>query len=75
MADNRKTTVWEVLEKYADIRDELDDAIESLASSVEDMQYALMDLEDQAAEISLHLAQCDKVFHRFKSRNPRYFDR
>ena len=29
MADNRKTTVWEVLEKYADIRDELDDAIES----------------------------------------------
>ena len=75
MVEKANMTIWEVLEKYADIYDELDDAVESLSSSVEDMQYALMDLEDQAAEISLHLAQCDKVFHRFRSRNQRYFDR
>ena len=74
MADAEKLSVWDVFEKYADIRDELEDAMETFSSSMEDIQVALMDLDDELEEIRSHLSQCDKVFRRFKARNPKYFE-
>lgn len=73
MTDAGKSTVWDVLEEYADVHDELDDAIDMFSWVIEDMQTALSELEDQASEISTHLAQTEKLFRRFKARNPRYF--
>jgi hypothetical protein len=51
MTDAGKPTVWDVLEEYADVHDELDDAIDMFSWVIEDMQTALSELEDQASEI------------------------
>ena len=67
-------TVWDVFNEYADIRDELEDSIGSFNSVIEDIRAALVDLDDELDEIREHLNKCDKVFRRFKKRNPRYFD-
>ena len=44
-------TVWDVFNEYADIRDELEDSIGSFNSVIEDIQAALVDLDDELDEI------------------------
>lgn len=74
MQNKENMTVWDVFNEYADIRDELEDAMHSFSSAIEDIQFALMDLNDEMNQIYDHLSECDKIFRRFRSRNPRYFE-
>ena len=46
-------TVWDVFNEYADIRDELEDSIGSFNSVIEDIQAALVDLDDELDECLL----------------------
>ena len=71
MIEKEKMTVWDVFNNYADIRDELEDAMESFSFFMEDVQTALMDLNDELEQIRSHLTECDKVFRRYKVQNPK----
>ena len=55
-------TVWDVFNEYADIRDELEDSIGSFNSVIEDIQAALVDLDDELSEnISTNVIRCSVV--------------
>ena len=70
MDDIGKLTVRDMLEEYEDIQDELETIIETFASWTEEMQIALMDLEDEADEIRAHLVKCENLLCRFRKKNP-----
>ena len=67
----RKLAVWEVFEKYADIRDELEDLLMEFQNTVDEIGTAMSDLADGLGELEADLDQCDRTFRRFK---PRYIE-
>ena len=67
---DNKPSVWEVLEKYADIRDSLDDALLSFNLLQNEIQEALDDISDELDRLTSDLAECDRVFRRFRAAKP-----
>jgi len=65
MPENR-TTLWDVLEEYAEVRDECEDLLYSFEILQDEMQTAMEDIRDDLDDIRKHLDRCDKVFRRYK---------
>lgn len=65
MAGNR-LTLWEVLEGYADVRDELEDVLSSFEILQDDMELAMVDIRDDLERIQKHLDEYDSIFRRYK---------
>ena len=65
-----KLTVWEVLEKYADIRDELDNALSSFEMLKNEIEMTLEDISDELDQLTMDLSECDRVFKRFRAVRP-----
>ena len=63
-------TVWEVFEKYADIRDELEDILMSFDVMKDDIETALDDISDGLDQLTMNLKECDRVFRRFRAAKP-----
>ena len=61
-----KLTLWEVLEKYADIRDELEDVLARCMELYDEIDTARDEIGDGLNQICEELNSCDKVFRRYK---------
>ena len=62
----KKPTLWEVLNEYADVRDELQDILESFSILIEDINLAMGDISEDLDRIQKHLGECDGTFRRYK---------
>ena len=66
----RNTSIWDLLYEYADIRDELEDALLSFRELHAEIEYAMEDITDELKRLQEHLAKCSGKLMRF--RNPRH---
>ena len=62
----KQMSLWEVLEKYADIRDELEDVLFQCAELQDFIDMAREEISDGLEQIQEELNNCDKVFRRYK---------
>lgn len=67
---NRHADLWNLLYEYADIRDELEDALLSFKELHAEIEYAMEDISDELERLQEHLAKCSGKLMRF--RNPQY---
>ena len=66
----RNDSIWDLLYEYADIRDELEDALLSFRELHADIEYAMEDITDELERLQEHLAKCSGRLMRF--RNPQH---
>ena len=64
----RHDEIWGLLNDYADIRDELDDALLSFQMLHAEIEFAMQDITAELATLNEHLHACDSRLIRF--RNP-----
>ena len=67
---SRHADIWNLLYEYADIRDELEDALLSFGELHAEIEYAMEDITDELENLQEHLAKCSERLIRF--RNPRH---
>lgn len=67
---SRHADIWNLLYEYADIRDELEDALLSFRELHAEIEYAMEDITDELENLQEHLAKCSERLIRF--RNPRH---
>ena len=58
--------IWNLISDYADIRDELEDAIDSFRILYEDMELAMKDISDELDDIEEHLSITGRTLKRFR---------
>lgn len=66
----KDSSIWELLEEYADIRDGLEDTLQSFDILQSEVTSALEDIQDEIDTLKEHLAACSARLIRFK--RPRY---
>ena len=71
--DKKKPTVWEVLNKYADIRDEFDNVLESYGFLQFELSAAMHDISKDLDQIRNELTECDRIFKRYRVQKPASF--
>lgn len=59
--------IWDLLYDYADIREELEDALLTLECIHTDVESALEDLRDELETVQEHLEASSKRLYRFRS--------
>lgn len=65
--------IWDLLTEYADIRDELEDTLDSFSYLKADIELALEDITDELNQLQEHLNTCSARLKRFRpSRNRQY---
>lgn len=64
---NKMDDIWDLLYDYADIRDELEDALLTLECIHADVECALEDLRDELEAVQEHLEASSKRLYRFRS--------
>lgn len=67
---NRNASILDLLYEYADIRDELEDALLSFRELHADIEYAVEDITDELERLQEHLTKCSERLMRF--RNPKH---
>ncbi len=72
-SSQKKPTVWEVLNKYADIRDKFDDVLESYGLLQFELTASIHDISEDLDRIQNELNECDKIFRRYKVQKPASF--
>lgn len=68
----KNLTLWEVLDKYADVRDDLEDVLYQCAELEDFLEEAREEIHDELERIQNDLHLCDRVFRRYKV-GPRCF--
>ena len=71
--NKKNTTLWEVLNIYANICGEFDDVLESYALLQFEMSAGLHDISEDLDKIRNKLAECDKIFKRYNVHRPASF--
>lgn len=66
MMVEKKLTLWDVLEGYADVRDEFEDVLCSFEILQDDVELAIADIRDDMERIRKHLNESDSIFRRYK---------
>ena len=64
----KEDSIWDLLNAYADIRDELEDTLESFQILHNEVSCAMDDISDEIAVLEEHLAKCSCRLMRFKRR-------
>ena len=70
----KELTLWEVLDKYADIRDELEDVLYQCAELQDFIKMASEEIGDTLDHVQEELGRCDRVFRRYKVVPDRYVE-
>lgn len=58
-------TTWELLEDFADIRDELEDALQTFEIMAADIRFGMDDIRDELDALHAHLCKCSRNLNRF----------
>ena len=70
----RHEEIWDLLNDYADIRDELEDTLMSFQMIYEEIGFAIQDISDELTALNEHLQSCDNRLMRFKSPNRKRYE-
>lgn len=62
----KEGSVWELLDEYADIRDELEETLQSFQLLHYEMSCTINDICEGIEELEEHLAKCSRRLTRFK---------
>lgn len=62
----KEDSIWYMLDEYADIRDELESALQSFQILHYEISCAMDDICDEIEELEEHLAKCSSRLIRFK---------
>lgn len=63
----RQSGVWELLEEYMDIRDGMEDALDSIELLHEDIRIAMDDINGQLEDLQEHMDNVSSKLRRFRS--------
>ena len=66
MFDDTKPTLWDTLNEYADIQDELQDTLQSFEYAEYELKSALDDIRDQLESVQHHINICYATLRRYK---------
>ena len=58
--------IWDLISDYADIRDELEDALDSIRILYSDLELAMEDISDELDTIEEHLCVTGRTLKRFR---------
>ena len=58
--------IWDLISDYADIRDELEDALSSFHILYGDMELAMEDISNELSDIEEHLGTTSRTLKRFR---------
>ena len=58
--------IWDLISDYADIRDELEDALDSFRILYGDLELAMEDIADELDAIEEHLSITGRTLKRFR---------
>lgn len=70
MMSVKDSSIWELLNEYADIRDGLEDTLQSFENLQFEVSSTLGDIQDEIDTLKEHLAVCSARLIRFK--RPKY---
>ena len=70
MLSIKDASIWELLDEYADIRDELEDTLQSFEILQFELASAMEDIQDELDHLKEHLSKCSSRLIRFKG--PKY---
>ena len=62
--------IWDLLSDYADIREELVEALSNIRSLYEELEIALYDLSDDLDEIEDHLSATGRSLRKYRGPDP-----
>lgn len=62
----KEAGIWELLEEYADIRDELEDALSSFEVLAEDINLAMEEIREELETLQEHFRQCSHSLIRYR---------
>lgn len=65
-AQTRHDEIWGLLNDYADIRDELEDALLSFQVLHAEIEFAMQDITAELTALNEHLHACDSSLIRFR---------
>lgn len=68
----KDAAIWDLLDEYADIRDELEDTLESFEILQFEMASAMEDIQDELDQLKEHLSKCSSRLIRFKGPKQQY---
>lgn len=63
----RQSGVWDLLEEYMDIRDELEETLDSFRCLQDELQFAIEDISGELESLQLHMEKVSSQLKRFKS--------
>ncbi len=70
----RHDEIWGLLNEYADIRDELEDALLSFQILQEEIEFAMEDITEELTALNEHLHACDSRLMRFKNPGKSHYE-
>ena len=59
--------IWDLISDYADIREELVDALESFRILYSDLELAMEDISNELSDIEEHLGTTSRTLKRFRT--------
>lgn len=62
--------VFDLLSDYADIRDELDDALTEIRILCDEMELAMSDISDELDRVEEHISGCSRRLRKFRGMDP-----
>lgn len=62
----KQLTLWEVFEKYADVREDLEYVLYQCAEIEDFLKLARQEIHEELERIQNDLNNCDRVFRRYK---------
>lgn len=65
---SRQAEIWEMLETYADIRDGLEESLQSFQLLYEEIGFAMDEITGELEELDKQLTECSGRLKRFKFR-------
>lgn len=66
MFEKTQPTLWDTLNEYADIQDELLDTLQSFEYAEFELRSALDDIRDQLESLQEHINKCYGTLRRYK---------
>lgn len=74
MQNQHQKEIWELLDEYADIRDELEDTLNSFRYLKADIEFALEDITDELKLLQEHLNTYSARLMRFRLPRTRQYE-
>lgn len=68
----KDAAIWDLLDEYADIRDELEDTLQSFEILQFEMVSAMEDIQDELDQLKEHLSKSSSRLIRFKGSKQQY---